>query len=167
MGQVILEEPRRLERWDQRSDFDCGDADLNEWLRRFAWQNQRARNSVTYVACGGGRVLGYYALAAASVSKEVADEQFGRGRPQEIPCVLLARLAVDRRAQGNGLGAALVRDAITRAMSASSVVGAAALLIHCKDARAKAFYLAIGDFLTLPGHALTLLLPLPRSDKRH
>ena len=74
--------------------------------------------------------------------------------------MLLARLAVERRAQGLGLGAALLRDAIERSYRLSEVVGAAALLVHCRDEAARAFYRANGDFLASPADPMHLLLPM-------
>jgi GNAT superfamily N-acetyltransferase len=73
---------------------------------------------------------------------------------------------MDRRAQGKGLGAALLRDALERAFQASRQVGAAALLIHCLDNSSRDFYLANGDFLQSPLEPLHLMLPMKDHRRR-
>lgn len=160
MTSGILRAPRTMERADSKSAFRSGAAELDEWFARYAWQNQRANNAVTYVATLDDRTVGYYAVAAAGISRDAVDFSFGKGRPHDIPCILLARLAVDSRAQGRGLGAALYRDAIQRSISASDALGAAALLIHCRDESAREFYLAHADLLESPVDPLHLVLPL-------
>lgn len=156
----VLEAPRRLERRDGRSGFDSGAEELDDWFARFAWENQRANNSVTYVAMVNDQVVGYYAIAASGVSHADAGEEFSRRRPDPIPCVLLARLAVDRRAQGRGVGVALFRDALERALSVSQGMGAACLLIHCRDDSARAFYLRHVDAIQSPLDELQLVVPM-------
>lgn len=105
-------------------------------------------------------IVGYYAIAAAGVSKAGVPHEFGKYRPTDIPCVLLARLAVDLRAQGLGLGAALFRDAIARAVSVSQGLGAACLLIHCRDEEARRFYLHHAELLQSPVDPMHLMLPM-------
>jgi GNAT superfamily N-acetyltransferase len=83
----------------------------------------------------------------ASYATSTWPAQLSRNRPSTTPCVLLARLAVDRRAQGKGVGAALLRHAIEQAFSLSQQIGVAALLIECRDQAAREFYLANGSFL--------------------
>lgn len=156
----ILRAPRVLEKSDDRSTFVSGAHELDDWFRRFAWQNQRAKNCVVYVATLDDLVVGYYAICAAAVGHDDAPEEFTRRRPDPVPVVLLARLAVDRRAQGRGVGAGLLRDAIARSLSVSAGLGAAALIIHCRDDAAKAFYHRHVDLLESPLDPLHLLLPL-------
>lgn len=155
-----LHAPRRLLPSDDRSTFCSGVPDLDDWFRRFALQNQRANNAVTYVTLLDEQIVGYYALCAAAVSREDAPAGFAKGRPTTIPCVLLARLAVDSRAQGRGLGAALFRDAIARAVRASEHLGIACLIIHARDETARAFYVYNADLLESPVDPLHLILPL-------
>lgn len=154
------EPPRRLQRGDHRSEFTSGATELDEWFHRYSWQNQRAGNAVTYVSMLDGRPLGYYAIAAASVDREQTPHDFSRGRPQPIPCVLLARLAVDVHAQGQQLGASLFRDALVRSASVSQQLGAACLLIHCRDDNARAFYLHLVDAFASPVDPMHLVIPL-------
>ncbi|HCX84699.1 MAG TPA: N-acetyltransferase [Micrococcales bacterium] len=159
MSSGVLESPRRLTRADDRSEFTSGATELDEWLRSYAWQNQRANNAVTYVTVRGSSVMGYYALAVAAYARDHAPDELRRA-PREVPCVLLARLAVDRRVAGLGVGAALLRDAFLRAYQASRSVGAAALLVHCRDDAARSFYLHNGDFLASPVEPKHLFLPM-------
>lgn len=156
----LLSLPRKLSENDDRSTFCSGVQDLDEWLKRFALQNQKRNNAVTYVCTIDGKVVGYYALCAAAVGRDHVPQPFGRHRPNAIPCVLLARLAVDRRAQGKGLGRALLRDAILRSCQGAEVIGAACVLIHCRDEHAKQFYLSVFDFLQSPVEDLHLVLPI-------
>lgn len=155
-----LKAPRRLEKRDDRSSFHSGAAELDQWFRRFSWENQRASNAVTYVTTVDDLVVGYHSIAAAGVSKEAVPADFGARRPTDIPCILLARLAVDRRAQGRGVGMALFRDAIERSVAASEALGAACLLIHCRDEAARTFYLHHADLLQSPVEPMHLMLPI-------
>ncbi|MFS0704039.1 GNAT family N-acetyltransferase [Cellulomonas sp. 179-A 9B4 NHS] len=160
MTPAILEAPRKLARSDIRDRFTSGAPELDDWFRRFAWENQRASNAVTYVTTCDTVVLGYYAIAMSAYAKSDLPDKMQKNRPSQTPCVLLARLAVDETAQGKGVGAGLLRHAIEQAYQASQGVGAAALLIHCRDEAARSFYLSNGDFLTSPVDALHLLLPM-------
>ena len=94
------------------------------------------------------------------VEKEAAPGSFARGRPDPIPVIILARLAVDAGAQGKGVGRALLRDALARCFTAAAAVGAAAVVVHALDQSAKDFYLRHADFREMPGEPLHLLLPM-------
>lgn len=156
-----LTPPRKLEKSDDRTGFDCGAADLDEWLVKYAWENQAANNATTYVITDGSRVVAYYAIAMAVIEKTAAPATLLKGsRPAQIPCILLARLAVDRRLAGQGLGWELLRDALLRSVRLSDSIGAAAVLVHCRDEQARAFYLANGDFAPSPVDDLHLVVPM-------
>lgn len=157
---MSLAAPRRLVRSDVRADFHSGATELDDWLARYAWQNQETGNAVTYVVADGSRVAGYYAIAMAAVARSVAPEPMQKGRPTQIPCILLARLAVDVDYQGLGLGWALLRDALLRSVQLSASIGAAAVFVHCRDEAARRFYLHHGDFLASPVNDLHLLVPI-------
>jgi len=121
--------------------FDCGDEALNRFLIRFALANQRARASRTYVALAGGAVVGFHTLVVGEVSPEQAPERIRKGLARHpIPLMVLARLAVAEDHQGQGLGAALLKDAIGRTMAAADIAGIRALAVHAKDLRAQGFY---------------------------
>ena len=127
------------------TDFDCGNSQLDLWLKRFAWTNQRAETAKTYVAHRQGRAVGYHSLAAGSVLRHEAPERIAQGIANHpVGLILLARLAVDRSEQGRGLGKALLRDALGRIAQAADVVGVRAVLVHAIDDAARRFYLHHG-----------------------
>ena len=119
---------RRLEDQDQVEGFDCGDDPLNNYLKRHAWANQQKSSiGVTYVAVDEGApnvVLGYFTLATASVPRDAFPKKYVRGLPPyDLPLILLARLAVDRRFSGKGLGQALISEAFNIALRVADDVG--------------------------------------------
>jgi GNAT superfamily N-acetyltransferase len=140
--------PELLERGHPIDGFDSGEGSLNTWLARHARAAGGAGSAKTYVitdAEKGGRVVGYHALAAASVEHREATERATKGMGQyEIPAVLLCRLAVDHSVQGRGLGALLLRDAMLRAVSVAEEVGVRLLLAHALNDSARAFYMKFG-----------------------
>ncbi|MDP2794801.1 MAG: GNAT family N-acetyltransferase [Sulfurisoma sp.] len=122
--------------------FSCGHQALDNYLIRHALQAQRANTARTFVALRGQHVVGYYSLAAASIEPEQAAPRVARGAGRHpIPLTLLARLAVDRREQGRGLGKALMKDAFKRYLAAQEQVASRALLVHAIDEPARNFYL--------------------------
>jgi GNAT superfamily N-acetyltransferase len=150
--------PIPLERSHDLSSFDCGVQPLNEYLRRYAYLNHQSRSARTYVAARAARVVGYYTLAAGSVSREDAPQRIAQGLGQyPVPVILLARLGVDVNEQGKGLGRALLKDAILRAAQASDIIGSRAILTHAKDEKAKTFYGRFG-FEPSPVHEFHLYL---------
>lgn len=156
----ILQPPRKLEKRDKRGEFDCGVPSLDEWFRRYALQNQLAHNCTVYVTTWNEHVAGYYALCAGGIEKDLAPADFGKRRPNVIPVMVLARLAVDRRAQGKGVGSKLLLDALSRCLAAARDIGAAAVVVHAIDEDAKSFYMQHADFQEFPGEPLHLLLPI-------
>lgn len=105
-------------------------------------------------------VIGYYALAVGSVEQEQAPERVKKGLAQHaIPIMLLARLAVDRRWQKQGIGAALLKDATLRTLQAADIAGIRALVVHAKDDVARTFYERF-DFLPSPSDPLHLFMLL-------
>lgn len=141
-------------------DFACGEASLDDWLKRRALANHLSGASRTFVVTDAdGRVFGYYAMAAGAVSHPMATRGVRRNMPDPVPVMVLARLAVDHRAQGIKLGAALLQDAIHRAVVVSQNAGVRALLVHALHDRAKQFYEHYG-FQASPLHPMTLMLRL-------
>lgn len=141
--------------------FCCGEASLDEWLKRRALANQLSGASRTFVVCDqAGRVHGYYALAAGAVSRASAPRTVRRNMPDSVPVLVLGRLAVQQAAQGKQLGGALLQDAVLRAVAVSQNAAVRALLVHALNPRAQAFYLHYG-FQPSPWQPLTLMLPLP------
>ena len=140
--------------------FTCGEASLDDWLKRRAMTNQLSGVSRTFVVADqNGRVYGYYAMAAGAVSHQIATSGVRRNMPDPVPVMVLARLAVDHRAQGIKLGAAMLQDALNRAVTVSQNAGVRALLVHALHDRAKQFYEHYG-FQESPQHPMTLMLRL-------
>ena len=144
-----------------RNSFDCGVPALNNYLQKYALQNQKKHAARTYVSTRGNQIVGYYSLAYGSVSLEEAPQSVRSGLPRHpIPVILLARLAVDSTEQGKGLGAALLKDALIRTIQAAEIAGLRAILVHAKDNSAKRFYEKFG-FEPSPIDAYHLFLRLP------
>lgn len=145
--------------------FDSGSPELNRYLAKFALPNQQANAAQTYVGLVGSAIVGYHTLAAGHVSPEHAPERIKKGLARHpIPIMLLARLAVDRHWQGQGIGQALLRDALFRTLQAADIIGIRAFAVHAKDDHARRFYEHF-DFLpspTDPLHLFVLLKDLRR-----
>jgi predicted N-acetyltransferase YhbS len=139
-------------------EFDCGDETLNRFLAKFALASEASHASRTYVALSEGKVVGYYSLAATSIEHDEGSKRLRKGLVRHpIPMLLLARLAVDRRFQGQGLGTELLRDAMIRAISVSDQVGVRGVLVHARSDAAKRFYERF-DFEPLPGNKFHLVM---------
>lgn len=157
---LLLSAPQPLVASHIISEFDCGEATLDDWLKRRALINQVSGASRTFVVTDqDNRVCGYYALAAGAVAHQLATGAVRRNMPDPIPVLILARLAVDHRAQGIKLGAGLLRDAVNRAESVAQNAGVRALVVHALNEKARAFYEYYG-FSISPIHPLTLVLRL-------
>lgn len=159
LARPVLYEPARHD----VSAFDCGSEAQTRWLRQVARTAQAVGTARVYVVTpiGPSRVVGYHALAAASVAQEDAPRALPKSAGRSpIPMILLARLGVDVAAQGHGLGVALVKDAILRAYQASETIGARALLIHAESEHARDFYLHLAEFDASPTDPLHLILPI-------
>jgi predicted N-acetyltransferase YhbS len=155
-----LHAPQPLTADHQLNTFNCGETSLDEWLKRRALLNQANGASRTFVAVDDNHtVMGYYALAAGAVHHQDATRSIRQNMPDPLPVMVLARLAVDLRAQGMQLGAGLLRDAVERSLAVAQNAGVRALLVHALHERAKQFYLYFG-FQASPVHTLTLMLRL-------
>ena len=145
MAAENLTPPVLLTKDHDRNSFDCGVPSLNEYLKKYALQNQKKHAARTYVATRGNRIVGYYSLAYGAVSLEEAPQRVASGLPRHpIPVILLARLAVDSTEQGRGLGAALLKDALLRTILAAEIAGLRAMLVHAKNDSARHFYEKFG-----------------------
>jgi len=141
-------------------DFACGEPTLDEWLRRRALLNQTTGASRTFVVTDtSAQVLAYYALAAGAVSHQESPGSIRRNMPDPVPVMVLARLAVDQRLQGQQVGGALLKDALQRALTVAQNICVRALLVHALNDRAREFYTHYG-FVTSPANPMTLMLPL-------
>lgn len=133
--------------------FCCGRQALDDWLKRSARHAQAMNTGRTFVWHAGDRVVvAYYTLAAHLVARERVPKRIGRGSPDVIPAVLLARLALDRTLHGTGLGGELLWDALERAWAASRQAGARLVVVDAVDDEAASFYEHYG-FSRIPGAA--------------
>jgi GNAT superfamily N-acetyltransferase len=148
-----------LKKTHDLSSFDCGTASLNEWLQRFAWQNQQPDAAKVYVAHRRDDVVvGYHSLTASSIRRDDAPARVAKGLANHpVGVALLGRLAVDRLQKGKGLGRALLLDALMRIAQAAETIGIRALLVHAIDENAKRFYLHF-NFEPAPVDPMHLML---------
>jgi GNAT superfamily N-acetyltransferase len=152
-----IEKLRRVHAVDT---FDCGSEALNRFLIRYAFQNQQADASQTYVALNDDRVVGYYTLVVGEVAYDGAPARLGKGLARHpVPIMLLARLAVASEHQGKKLGAGLLKDAMLRTLQAADIAGIRAFAVHAKDDGARAFYEHF-DFVAAPTDPYHLFLLL-------
>lgn len=158
MSEEPIRPPELLARTHDVSAFDCGKPPLNDFLVKYALQNQASGGARTYVLTRGNRVIGYYSLAPASVSPEEAPARVMKGQGRyPVPVILMARFAVAQSEQGKGFGKTLLRDALRRALAGADAIGGRAFLVHAKDEEARAFYLRFG-MEESPSNPLHLLL---------
>lgn len=155
-----LSAPQPLSATHGLEGFSCGEPSLDDWLLRRALLNQTTGASRTFVVTDeSGQVLAYYALAAGAVSHQDSPGSVRRNMPDPVPVMVLARLAVDQRLQGQQVGGALLQDALRRAVSVAQNIGVRALLVHALNERARQFYSHYG-FVPSPANPMTLMLPL-------
>lgn len=154
--------PRLLETDNVIEDFECRSTEQTEWLRFHARHAHAAGTAKVLVVtpAGGDAVVAYYAWSMASVSVEDAPARIrkGAGRyPQ--PVALLARLGVAIGHEGQGLGAGLVADVISRTAELGAGIGCLGLLVHAETPQARDFYLhLVPEFEPSPTDDLHLFL---------
>lgn len=143
-----------------RRNFACGEPALDDYLRRLARQHAASKISRTYVAAKGDRILGYYSLAMSAIRKEHLPEHYQKRFPNyPVPVARLARLGVDLRQQGIGLGKLLLMDALYRCCRLSDEISLVAVVVDAKHERAQRFYRQF-NFEEFPDTPLTLWLPI-------
>jgi GNAT superfamily N-acetyltransferase len=141
------------------SRFKCGKEALDDWLRQRALKSEGLRHARTCVVAHGNTVVGFHSIVMGAVQIGLAPSKLKRNAPDPIPVGILARMAVDVRFRGQGLGAALLKDGLLRILQASEIVGARAVLVHAIDAEALRFYEKYG-FKEFPSGSKTLFLPM-------
>lgn len=150
----------KLSAQDVTDPFDCGQEELDRFLKKFALPNQAANAAQTYVTCRANRVVGYYSLAVGSVQPEKSPKRTTKGLARHpVPVMILARLAVDRSEQATGIGKALLKDALLRTQQAADIAGIRALVVHAKNETARSWYEQFG-FEPSPTDPLHLFLLL-------
>ena len=152
-----------IARHHDRNGFDCGSAELNDYLRKYARQNHETGGAKTFIAVPPdepARVLGYYSISPGAIEFARVPARLTKklGR-YEVPVFRLGRLGISRSLQGQGLGAELLLAAGVRALSVASQIGGVALAIDAKDERAAGWYERFGAARLLDD-PLKLILPL-------
>lgn len=145
---------------------------LNEWLHTRALRASQEGSAKTYVVCieDTSTVVGFYCLSTGAIAHKDSTGasqvpgKVKRNMPDPIPVVVLGRLAVDQGHQGKGIGKGLVKDAIKRVLSLSQRIGIRAILVHCIDDDAKAFYEKLG-FYQSPSDPLMVMVTLKEIEK--
>ena len=145
----------------ERAAFDCGEASLDIYLQRYARQNATLGLGTTYVALNSdtpARIAAYYTLSASRIERAnlPASEKLPR---YPLPSALIARLAVDKKYQGKGLGELLLMDALARVLRIADEMGLYAVDVVALHERARAFYHRYG-FVALTSDSLHLYLTL-------
>lgn len=154
-----LTAPEHIQAHHELAAFDCGEPELNDWLRLQALKNEASGASRAYVICADGRVVGYYALATGAIARAAASGKVRRQMPDPIPVMIIGRLAVDVRHQGQGFGYGLLRDALLRTVQVAEQTGIRAVLLHAMTAEAKKFYQRAG-FQESPIDPMTMMITI-------
>ena len=156
MGVVL--EP--LGKTHDRSKFSCGQAELDDWFRRRASQDERRNVARVFVATDDAfGIVGFYSLSSFTLGFEDLPEEIARKLPRydAIPAALIGRLARDERVRGRGIGELLLADAIRRILGAGKTLAVFAIVVDAKDERTAAFYEGFG-FRPFPLHPRRLFL---------
>lgn len=132
---------------------------LDDWLKKRAIKNQESSASRCFVLCEGKKVIGYYNLSAGAIHRGNAPKAMQRNMPDSLPVLLLGRLAIHKNYHNKGLGSALLRDAMLRAVKIAHDAGVFAILVHALSDEAKKFYLSRG-FVESPLQPMTLMMTL-------
>jgi GNAT superfamily N-acetyltransferase len=134
-------DPRRHE----RSSFDSGESQLDEWLRRYAGQNRRRDTAATWVIADATyRVLAYASVAMTSIDRSAAPAAIARHAPNPVPALLLGRLAVDRQHHGHGIGTALVAHVLATAQELNTKAACRAVVVTALHDQARAWWERLG-----------------------
>jgi GNAT superfamily N-acetyltransferase len=145
-----------------RESFDCGQPDLEDYLKRIARQHAEKGVSRTFVIVDDaepGSVLGFMTLALCEIIPSALPPKFAKKYAHRVHGVKLARLAISSTRQRQGLGALMILHAMDRARSVADNAGIVGFFVDAKDTQAQAYYLRYG-FIPLVDDPLRLFLPL-------
>jgi GNAT superfamily N-acetyltransferase len=151
-----------LSKIHKRTEFDCGDTELNYYLHKIARQHITKGISKTFVlidTANSTKIIAYMSLVVCEIYANDIPHNWKKKYPQKIPAAKLARLAVLENEQRKGYGELLVVDAMKKTLNVSNSIGIAGLFVDAKHERAKAYYNQFG-FLSLPNQLDNLFLPL-------
>lgn len=149
-----------LDKQHNRIAFDCGEPELNDYLKKLANQHIKTNISRTFVVttvADDKNILGFYTLSAGSVAFQNIPSKFKKIARYPIPIIRLGRLAVDKQSQGKRIGEFLLMDALHRCASHAEEIGIFGVVVDAKHQKAKDFYLKYG-FCELTDFVLTLSL---------
>lgn len=153
----------KISRDANRQTFDCGVDSLNEYLKKYAWQDFKKNVRVTILVFEKGkrdRIIGYYTVSMAQINFIHLPPELLKGLPRyPVSAMRVGRLAVDRSVQSKGVGSALLRNALQRATALSTEVGTCAVLVDAINEQAKSFYEHYG-FVALNDLPSSLVLPV-------
>lgn len=159
----MLEEQIFDVRLHDRAAFHCGVSALDDYLHKYAAQQNAKGLSTVFVVVDDvapGKILGFYTLSAAQIDAQQLSEPEHKKLPRyPVPCFRMGRLARAFESRGTGLGEILIGCAVDRCLKARSLVGAYALLVDAKNEKAKSFYEQYG-FIPCMDAPMTLYLPL-------
>ena len=151
-----------LQAHHQKKSFNCGQDDLNKFIKQYASQHQKSGTSKTYVAIDDDtqQVRGFYYLSSTSIGFDRVDAVLIQQLPRyPLPCVVIGRFAVDQTAQGRGIGKVLLAHALKQVSKVAQIIGVNFVVIHAKDQKAMEFYQRFG-FISLTSNPLTLIYPV-------
>lgn len=158
-----------LSKRHNRADFSCGEEELDRYLKQQASQAGRRDVARVFVLCPGAdevcfaptTIVGYYTLSATSIEPTNLPSDLAKRMPRypTLPAILLGRLAIDRRYQGQGIGSILLTSALQRSLRLSTELGAIAVIVDAKHDRARQFYEHYG-FQRFIDHEYRLFLPM-------
>lgn len=136
---------RKLQRSDDASGFDCGQPALNQYIKNFAWANQRSDSAQNYVLATGTTIHAFYSLTVGSVLHEESPSRITKGLAKyPVPVMILARFAVDLSLQRMGIGRSMLKDALSRINNVADMVGIRACIVHAKDDKVREWYEKFG-----------------------
>ena len=159
MANQGINPPEKINPSHQVDQFDCGNIQLNNWLKHRAFKNEIQGASRTYVVTVENVVVAYYCLANGAIAQTISTGKVKRNMPDPIPVMIIGRLVVDQNWQGKGIGKALLRDAIFRTLQASEIAGIRAILVEAISEEAKQFYEKCG-FTVSPIAPMTLMITI-------
>jgi GNAT superfamily N-acetyltransferase len=133
-----------LLRTHETENFYCGKPALDTWLHHHAFQAERSKSARTYVLCLESNVIAYYSLVVGEIPNATVSRLTKGLSRHAVPIIKLARLAIDSRYKGRGLGRLLLMDALQRALQVSIIIGARAVVVDPLDQEADSFYKRFG-----------------------
>jgi len=156
-SELRISAPEKLTVEHDLSRFQCGEPELDDWLKRRALTNEEHGASRSYVVCVGQRVVGYYALAVGAAAHTLSPGRVRRNMPNPVPVMVIGRLGIDLSFQERGIGSGLLKDAVLRTVQAAEIAGIRAILVHAISESAKRFYEKSG-FVASPVDPMTLMI---------